>query len=87
LLDLLRLSISSRLSDKDDFKQIILKSESSEINIYREDDDFATQLNGKKLVIQESDLVDKIDLDQYSVSAILEICALRCLQEKTKNRR
>jgi hypothetical protein len=61
LLNLLRLAISSRLSDKDDFRQIILKSESSEINIYREDDDFATQLNGKKLVIQESDLVDKIE--------------------------
>jgi hypothetical protein len=61
LLNLLRLAISSRLSDKDDFRQIILKSESSEINIYREDDDFATQLNGEKLVIQESDLVDKIE--------------------------
>lgn len=61
LTNILRIAISSRLNDKDDFKKITLTSENKKAYIYLKNDNFVFQNNDEEAVIEEVDIINKIE--------------------------
>lgn len=61
MTNILRIAISSRLNDKDDFKKITLTSENKKAYIYLKNDNFVFQNNDEEAVIEEVDIINKIE--------------------------
>jgi len=62
MLNTIKLAISSKINDRDDFKRLILRSSQKEIYIYGNGDgEFIYQSDGKESVLSESDLFNNLE--------------------------
>ncbi len=61
MIDALRITLSSRIKDKDDFKRLILSSDGERVYIYRDENGFVCQSGDELIFLNEDEVFENIE--------------------------